>query len=289
VTRGELITELAAALGERHEARFIVEDVLGPAPSPADGHIGADAVDAAHAMAARRRAGEPLQYVFGHWAFRALDLLVDERVLIPRPETEQVVDVALREFGRSGAVAPRIVDAGTGSGAIALALATELADRHPGGHVWATDTSADALTVARANLIRATLQCAGAVLPLTFARGSWLSPLPGELAGTIDLIVSNPPYVAAAEWPHLPAEVRREPIVALVAADGTDGTPGLRDVEEVLSQAWTWLARPGSVVIEIAPAQAEPAAAMARAMGYRHVRVETDLAQRPRALVGRTR
>lgn len=287
MTRGELITELAASLGERHEARFIVEDVLGPSPSPAGGEISAAALDAARAMAARRRAGEPLQYVLGHWAFRALDLLVDERVLIPRPETEQVVDVALHEFGRSGAVAPRIVDAGTGSGAIALALATELADRHSGGHVWATDASAAALTVARANLDRVTFQCA--VLPLTFALGSWLSPLPSELAGTIDLIVSNPPYVAAAEWPQLPADVRREPVEALVAADGTDGTPGLRDVEDVLSQAWNWLARHGSVVIEIAPAQAEPAAAMARSVGYRHVRVETDMAQRPRALVGRTR
>jgi release factor glutamine methyltransferase len=289
VTRGELITELAALLGERHEARFIVEDVLGAAPSPPGGDVDAAALDAALAMAARRRAGEPLQYVLGHWAFRALDLLVDENVLIPRPETEQVVDVALHEFERSGTVAPRIVDAGTGSGAIALALATELADRHPRGHVWATDASAAALMVAQANLDRVTDQCAGAILPVTFALGSWLSPLPGELAGTIDLIVSNPPYVAKAEWSHLPAEVRREPVAALVAADGSDGTPGLRDVEDVLSTAWAWLTRHGSVVIEIAPAQAEPAAAMARSVGYRHVRVETDMAQRPRALVGRTR
>ena len=290
MTRGELISELAATLGARHEARFIVEEVLGPPQGGGGaGVVSPVDVETVRALAARRRAGEPLQYVLGHWAFRALDLLVDARVLIPRPETEQVVEVAKDEMARAG-IAPRtVVDAGTGSGAIALSLATELAPRHPDASVWGTDTSPEALAVARANRDRVRAQHSGPVLPVAFVLGSWLSPLPPRLRGAVDLVVSNPPYVARREWPDLPGEVRREPVAALVACDSTDGTPGLRDVEAVLTQSWTWLARPGVVVIELAPHQADAAALMARGMGYHDVRVAEDLARRPRALVGRTR
>jgi len=289
VTRGELISELAASLGARHEARFIVEEVDGSPPPGHDRVIGPADVETARALAARRRAGEPLQYVLGHWAFRSLDLLVDQRVLIPRPETEQVVEVALGEIGRPGTALRTVVDAGTGSGAIALSLATELAPRHPGARLFGTDASPESLAVARTNLDRVRAQRDAPVLPVHFVEGNWLDPLPSRLRGAVDVIVSNPPYVAGVEWPDLPGEVRREPIAALVAGDGSDGTPGLADVEAVLSQAWIWLARPGAVVIELAPHQAEAAALMARGMGYRDVRVETDLAGRPRALVGRTR
>jgi release factor glutamine methyltransferase len=289
VTRGELISELAASLGARHEARFIVEEVLG-SPPPGDDRVAGPAdVETARRLAARRRAGEPLQYVLGHWAFRSLDLLVDRRVLIPRPETEQVVEVALGEIGQAGTAAPTVVDAGTGSGAIALSLATELAPRHPGGRLWGTDASPEALAVARANLDRVRRQRDDPVLPVRFVQGNWLDPLPSRLRGAVDVIVSNPPYVADTEWPELSGEVRREPVAALVAGEGTDGTPGLGDVEAVLSHAWVWLARPGAVVIELAPHQADPAALMARGMGYVDVRVDKDLARRPRALVGRTR
>jgi release factor glutamine methyltransferase len=289
VTRSELISELAATLGARHEARFIVEEVLG---SPAGGGAGVLSpvdVETVRALAARRRAGEPLQYVLGHWAFRALDLVVDRRVLIPRPETEQVVEVANDEMARAGLAPVTMVDAGTGSGAIALSLATELAPRHPGASVWGTDTSPEALAVARANRDRVRAQHSGPVLPVAFVQGSWLSPLPARLRGAVDLVVSNPPYVSRQEWPELPAEVRCEPVGALRACDGTDGTPGLRDVEAVLAESWTWLARPGVVVIELAPHQADAAARMARGMGYQDVRVAEDLSERPRALVGRTR
>jgi release factor glutamine methyltransferase len=99
-------------------------------------------------MVARRRGGEPLQYAIGTWGFRRLELLVDRRVLIPRPETEQVVEVARGELRRLGARAPQVVDLGTGSGAIALSIALEV----PGARVWGTDVSPDALAVARANL-----------------------------------------------------------------------------------------------------------------------------------------
>jgi release factor glutamine methyltransferase len=289
VTRGELITELAASLGARHEARFIVEEVLGPPPPGDDRVAGPADVETARTLAGRRRAGEPLQYVLGHWAFRTLDLLVDQRVLIPRPETEQVVEVVLSELGRPGTALRTVVDAGTGSGAIALSLATELAPHHPGACLFGTDASPEALAVARANLDRVHRQGDGPVLPVRFVEGNWLDPLPSRLRGVVDVIVSNPPYVAGAEWPDLPGEVRREPATALVADSGSDGTPGLADVEAVLSQAWLWLARPGLVVIELAPHQADAAALMARGMGYRDVRVEMDLAGRPRALVGHAR
>jgi release factor glutamine methyltransferase len=287
VTRSELVSELAVTLGARHEARFLVEEVLGSA-SPGDVVVEAADADTVRTLARRRRSGEPLQYVLGHWAFRTLDLLVDPRVLVPRPETEQVVQVALEELARVPADAPvNIVDAGTGTGAIALSLAVELADRPAGGAIWATDASADALAVAVANLERVRARARG-LLPITFVRGSWLTTLPPALKGSVGLVVSNPPYVARGEWPELPDDVRREPFGALVAPDGTDGTPGLGDVEEVLSQAWAWLARPGAVVVELAPQQADAAARLARRVGYRDVRVAPDLSARPRALVGRT-
>jgi release factor glutamine methyltransferase len=289
VTRGELTSELAAALGLRHEARFIVEDVLGP-PAAASTQIVSPAdLAAVRALATRRRAGEPLQYVLGHWAFRTLDLLVDPRVLIPRPETEGVVELALAELALLDHDAPVVVDVGTGSGAIALALAVELASRNGEGRVFATDTSTDALAVATENLERVRRQHGAAMLPVTFAPGSFLSPLPAALHGSVSVVVSNPPYVAEGEWPELPAEVRCEPFGALVAGPGSDGTPGLADVEHVLVEGRSWLARPGVVVIELAPHQAAAAQDLAQGMGYAEVRIEDDLAHRPRALVARAR
>jgi release factor glutamine methyltransferase len=289
VTRGELTSELAASLGLRHEARFIVEEVLGP--SVRNSQIVEPAeLTAIRALAERRRVGEPLQYVLGHWAFRTLDLLLDRRVLIPRPETEQVVEVVLAELDRLGQPAPLVVDVGTGSGAIALALAAELPGRgHAGARLWATDASADALALAAENLKRVQHEQGAGVLPVAFGLGSWLGALPVGLRGTVDLIVSNPPYVSIGEWPDLPDDVRCEPFRALVAGDGSDGTAGLGDVEQVLSEAAMWLSRPGVVVVELAPHQAEAAAALASRMGYDDVRVENDLAQRPRALVGRAK
>jgi release factor glutamine methyltransferase len=285
LSRAALVDELAAHLGARHEARFIVDEVLaGERSALGRPHaVPAPVAEEAHAMAARRAAGEPLQYVFGHWPFRALDLTVTPQVLIPRPETEQVVEVVLAELRALGVADPVVVDAGTGSGAIALALATEA----PGAAVWATDVSADALAVATANLarVRHAIARPGDTVDVTFVEGSWLEPLPPALRGMVNLVVANPPYVAESEWAGLPAEVRAEPRVALVAASGPDGTPGLACVEAVLEQARTWLTRPGVVVIELAPQQAAAATARATALGYGAVRVEPDLTGRPRCLV----
>jgi release factor glutamine methyltransferase len=295
VRRRDLTDELADGLGgARHEARFIVDEVLardcacGPRRDPLpDG-----AVTAAREMAERRAAGEPLQYVFGHWSFRSLDLVVDRRVLIPRPETEQVVEVALAEARRlhhargdagGGLVA---VDAGTGSGAIALALAAELG---PGvvREVWGVDASADALEVAATNVDAQRRSDGGDATSVELARGNWLDALPLELRGAVDLVVANPPYVSEDEWAGLAPEVRSEPRRALVAGAARDGSPGLADVEVLLEQCRVWLRRPGTAVMELAPSQAGPAERLARSHRYDEVRVEPDLAGRPRALVVR--
>jgi release factor glutamine methyltransferase len=298
VTRGALVAELAEVVGAPHEARFIVDEALGlrlllGRPNPPTGPLDDEAVATARAMATRRAEGEPLQYIFGHWPFRRLDLLVDDRVLIPRPETEQVVEVALREARRlaeqiaaTGEDGLVVADVGTGSGAIALALASELgavAVRE----VWATDASTDALAVAASNLEALRASDRGALAPVTLVEGSWLEPLPDARRGRIDVVVSNPPYVSEEEWPGLSPEVQQEPRQALVAGAGSDGTPGLAGIEAVLAQALGWLGRPGVVVVELAPHLADVATALARRLGYGDVRVERDMAGRRRALVAR--
>ena len=181
------------------------------------------------ALLERRRAGEPLQYVLGKWAFRTLELTVDPRALIPRPETEQVVEVALAVLRRRR---PVVVDLGTGTGAIALSIAVE----RPDAQVWATDVDPGALALARTNRERVRAR------PVSYRQGSWFDALPDRLRGRVDLVVSNPPYVSEAEWAELDLEVRCEPYGALVAGPGSDGTPGLGAVEAVLRGSVEWLA-----------------------------------------------
>lgn len=294
----DLLSELVRLAGSAREARWILEEVTGER-RPFPGSVSPAQAAAARAMARRRRAGEPLQYVLGHWAFRSLDLLVDRRVLVPRPETEQVVEVALAELASpgpdrpGGAVAgaggagPVVVDLGTGSGAIALSVAAEAVGAHPSLEVWAAEVDAAALAVAEANRRRLADRHPAAGRAVRLVAGSWWAALPAELTGRIDLVVSNPPYVAEHEWEGLQPEVRREPRGALVAGPGSDGTPGLADVEEVLRGAARRLAPGGVVVVELAPHQARPARALAATMGLDRVRVAPDLAGRPRALVAR--
>jgi release factor glutamine methyltransferase len=223
-------------------------------------------------MVGRRTAGEPLQYVLGRWRFRRLDLLVDRRVLIPRPETEVVGEVAVAELRRRGRRRPVVVDLGTGSGALGLSVADEVA----GARVWCTDASAEALAVARANLAGLGTLTATRV---RLVHGSWWDALPPELRGNVDLAVSNPPYVAAGE--ALPPEVADwEPVHALRA-----GPTGLEAVETILAGALEWLGPSGALVVEIAPAQAEAVLERARSTGLSRAEVRHDLAGRPRVLV----
>jgi release factor glutamine methyltransferase len=232
-------------------------------------------VAAVDALVARREAGEPLQYVLGRWGFRSLDLLVDRRALIPRPETEVVAEIAVGELRRlGGGHRPvRAADLGTGSGAIGLSLAAEVVT----AEVWGTDRSTDALAVARANL-------AGVGRPgsrVRLVEGDWFAALPADLRGGLDLVVSNPPYVA--EGDALPPEVRDwEPAEALFA-----GARGDEAALAILAEVGDWLARPGALVLELAPPQATTLAVAAEAAGAAEVRVRPDLTGRDRVLVAR--
>lgn len=270
----ELEFELAAVGIESAgmEARWMAEEASGIAhgewsmrseePARIRGVVALDA------MAARRLAGEPIQYVLGRWAFRTLDLAIDRRVLIPRPETETIVDIALGELGRSGRDRPVVVDLGTGSGAIALALAVEC----PMADVIATDVSAGAIAVARSNLAG----LGRAASRVRLIEGSWFSALPGELVGKIDLIISNPPYIREGET--LPSSVRDwEPREALIA-----GPNGLECVEHIFTEALKWLSRNGTVVVEMASGQTSSAIELSQRLGYARSRIEADLSGAPR-------
>lgn len=282
----DLYDETRRRVDNDMEARWIVEEASGCSWSELVGEgnaatpVTTPAVNRLRAMLDRRAAGEPLQYVLGHWSFRTIDLMVNRRVLIPRPETEQVVEAALQELdaARDDDPGRRLVavDLGTGSGAIALSIAAE----RPRVDVWATDLSQAALDVASANL-------AGiggfAATRVRFAQGSWWAALPDDLRGKVDLVVSNPPYVSAGEMASLDPAVRDwEPASALEA-----GPIGLEALEEILADATEWLTPNGAAVIEIAPHQADTAAAVSRKYGFADVRVEPDLAGRDRVLVAR--
>jgi len=263
------------------EARWIVEEASGlegtelvlgldePATVRMVAHL--------DAMVERRLAGEPIQYVLGHWAFRHLDLMVDRRVLIPRPETEQVVEVALGALDRIGAGRPSghrltAADLGTGTGAIALAVATE----RRGSRVWGIERSTDALAVARANLTG--LGMAGSGVQLV--EGTWFEALPDDLRGCLDLVVSNPPYIAADEVLD-PSVADWEPVDALVP-----GPTGLEAHEAIVAGAGEWLAPGGALVLEIGSTQGPAVAVLLGAHGFDEVQVRPDLAGLDRAVVG---
>jgi release factor glutamine methyltransferase len=259
------------------EARWLVERATGLGPAEVLTRLDEPATEQGathvHDMAARRAAGEPLQYAMARWGFRSLDLYIDRRVLIPRPETEVLAQLALDECRRLDAAVA--VDLGTGSGALALTLARE----RPGLEVWGTDMSDGALAVARANLAG----LGRAATRVRLAGGSWFGALPAELAGRIDVIVTNPPYVSEAEMAELPDEVRDwEPREALCA-----GPTGLEDVERIVAEAPGWLACPGSLLVELAPHQTASARAQALRAGFTSVTVWPDLAGRDRIVLAR--
>lgn len=253
-----------------NEARWIIERAAGARlEEAADRPATERGVAHLDAMVERRTAGEPLQYVLGRWAFRTLELFVDRRVLIPRPETEVVAGVAVEEaLGRGRGCT--VVDLGTGSGAIALSVAAECR----GAEVWATDRSPEALEVARANT--AGLGMRGASVRL--AEGDWFEALPGDLRGRVDVVVSNPPYVATGE--ELPEQVRAwEPTSALYA-----GPDGLDDLRELVRAAPAWLSPGGAVVFELDPRQVVTVTALLTACGFEEVSVVPDLTGRDRAI-----
>ena len=274
----EVLAETQHALGDEREARLLCEHAAGLDAAEFSASLGESVTHrmAVHLqeMVRRRLSGEPLQYVMGRWAFRHIDLLVDSRVLIPRPETELVAEAALQS---ARVASPRVVvDLGTGSGAIGLSLAHELPIE--GTTVWLTDNSLDALNVARANA--AGIGRAGANVRI--AHGDWYDALPDELRGAIDVLVSNPPYIAEGD-PDVEANVAaHEPHLALYS--GPDGLDALR---AVISGAAQWL-RPGGVLVaEIGHRQGDAVRALCDAADLRDVEIRRDFAGRDRIVVAR--
>lgn len=301
----QLLISVSTRLHSESEAKWIVAHASGMAVGKLlavlDAPASIETATLAHALADRRAAGEPLQYVLGDWSFRRLEITVDQRALIPRPETEQVVEVALEELrrfqrgpGRNPTDPLVVVDLGTGSGVIALSLALEGAAAVSGPvtrsgslpgetdiEVWATDTSSSALTLARVNLDRLAEWQRPAALRMRLAEGAWFEALPRRLAGQVHMVVSNPPYVSATEWAALDPVVRDyEPRTALVPGDS-----GLEAFAVLIDEARRWLVPGGRLVLEMAPHQAGPLTEMAEEAGYGDVGVRPDLTGRARALV----
>lgn len=273
-----------AALRGRPQARWLCEEASGAFGDEFQGVLAEPATErqVAHldAMLMRLQGGEPLQYVLGHWSFRTLDLLVDRRVLIPRPETEWVAGAAIdavRDLLRESGERPIVVaDLGTGSGAIGLSLAAEL----PRGsvEVWLTDLSQDALDVGRANAAGLGMAAAG----VRFGHGPWFTALPERLQGTLALVVSNPPYISHDDE-RVEQSVREwEPAGALFAADN-----GLADVRTIAEGAAEWLRPGGRLVLEIGSGQGLAVCELLLGAGLVDVEVRPDLAGHDRLALGR--
>ena len=278
ITWGELLQVTAVELGNEQEARWLCEHASGfdrvELDAARDEVVSQRCGVALRAMVARRLTGEPLQYVMKSWAFRHLDVLVDNRVLIPRPETEVMVQAALdlaREMISKTNSKLRVADLGTGSGVIGLSLASEL----PRGsnEVWLTDLSADALEVARANL-------AGLGLingDVRVAQGSWFAALPSELKNSFDLIVSNPPYIALYDPSVESSVLNHEPHLALFA-----GSDGLDAYREIISHADEWLVTDGWIVLEIGHQQGDAVRELLAQNSFKQIEIRKDLAGRDR-------
>jgi release factor glutamine methyltransferase len=274
VVVGEALSVAAERLGAvgcetpRVDAELLLAHVLQTTRSGLAGDRGRELteaeLDAFEPLVARREGREPLAYVLGEWGFRRLTLSVDPRVLVPRPETEVVVERCLARI--QGLDAPRVLDVGTGSGAIALAIA----DEHAGARVTGIDVSEDALAVARENAERSGLG-------VLFVAHDLFAGLP---PGPWDLVVSNPPYVRPAELETLQHEVREwEPRVALVADGAT---------EMIAEAAHAVLSPGGALVLEVADGDAPRVAGLLHDLGYAEVTTTEDLSGRARVVEGVT-
>jgi release factor glutamine methyltransferase len=280
ITWRELLAETTKVLDERPAARWLCETACGlhgdEFLAALDEAATERMVGQLDAMVARYRAGEPLAYVLGSWSFRTIDLMIDRRVLIPRPETEWVAEHAI-EIARRCEPTRFVADLGTGSGAIGLSLAAELPVS--GTEVWLTDASKDALDVARANAAGLGRVAAN----VRFAHGSWFSALPEELRGRFDVIVSNPPYIDVDD-DEVQESVREwEPSSALFAS-----SRGLGDIVAIITEAPNWLSDGGSLVLEIGHRQGDDVERLLVDRGFVDTRIVSDLAGRPRVAIGRT-
>ncbi len=269
---------IAASALPRLDARALAEHASGRPRTWLIAHgdepAAPDRADAFRALAERRRAGEPLAYLLGWREFRGRRFAVSPAVLVPRPETEGLVDAALARLPPPGAAgaARRVLDLGTGSGAIAVSIALE----RPDASVTATDASSDALAVARAN---AAALCAP---PIDFRLGDWWDALPGD-AVPFDLVVSNPPYIAAGDPHLLDASLRHEPPAALAS-----GADGLDAIEAIVAGAATRLAPGGWLMLEHGRDQGAAVRARLAAAGLVEVATLCDLQGLERIGLGRS-
>jgi release factor glutamine methyltransferase len=276
-------TTVAAALRDarsrgldRLDAHLLLAHVLGQSRAWLLAH-GDDTLSPAHAatfdaLAARRAAGEPFAYLVGEREFHGLTLAVSDAVLVPRPDTETLVDWALEllQVELRDTAHPALLDLGTGSGAIALALKNGC----PRAQVWAAERSADALAVARANAVRLALD-------VRFAQGDWWAALEGaQDAPVFDLVASNPPYIAADD-PHL-AALTHEPLAALVAEDG-----GLADIVRIAMGARGPLRAGGWLLFEHGWEQAAAVRHILERAGFGEVQTRVDIEGRARCTGGR--
>lgn len=264
---------LAASALPRHEAQSLLELAAGLDRVAQVTHpervLSAQQVALVQALFARRCSGEPLAYMLGEREFWGLAFKVSPAVLIPRPETELLVELALGRLPLQQAA--RVLDLGTGSGAVAIAVAHE----RPGVELTAIDVSADALAVARSNASRHGVHVA-------FAQGDWFAALAGRTGMRFDLILGNPPYIAAAD-PHLAqGDLPHEPAQALAA-----GPDGLEAIRRIVAQAGSHLAPGGWLLLEHGFDQASACRALFEQAGFAEIRTWRDLAGLPRVTGGR--
>ena len=282
-TVGEALREAIAALAAAGHPSSDAEELLSRLLAVGRGdlrRVAARPIEPAEAerlerQLARRLAGEPVQYITGRAAFRHLDLAVDRRVLIPRPETELLVEAVLEHLAEHdwSRRPPRVLDLGTGSGCIALAIAQEFAD----AHVTATDASEDALALARENAA-----ACGLAERVLFAHGHWFEAVDPE--ARYDVIVANPPYISFDEAAALPADVREwEPPTALFADE-----EGLADLREILDEAPRHLLAGGLLAMELSEFRAAQVAGwLEGARDWASYELRADLAGQPRMVLAR--
>jgi release factor glutamine methyltransferase len=264
-----LVAQLVEEGLDAHEARWLVGEFASNESS-----------DALTIAVQRRLGGEPIQYVIGHWPFRSLDLDVDARVLIPRPESEELVGVALGELAKSEIQAPLLMDMGCGSGAIGLAILSELSERGVAATLVAVDESRDALDVARHNALKHHL------LSASFVVSSWYENVDESLRGRVDLIVANPPYVGDEEFASLEPVLQFEPRGAIVAPDSR-GVVGFEDLEVVIRGAARWLSPRGLLICEHANVHRDAVLNVAAEAGFVNCEDLNDMAGHPRIFVAR--